>query len=336
MTQIDKTRIKEARFRKGFTLREAGENAEKSASWVSEIERSDQPAWRDVRKLATGYKLPMSYFLCEEPSRYKKPLPEILPQRSNMRLSETAQKRVLIRLRDNLELIEELEEHTGNKWEIEDFPLWQGSEETAEAIRKQVCPEAINLDSVVEILEALKVLVVDLEFGVDSKGERDAALESMSICSNSRYVIGIDKQIDGARRRRILCEELGMILAHASGVKIEISQVQSFARYLLLPRRLLENYYQPGNVTSMSIIDLLCLFFGMERSSILEHLVEVERLHYTGARYWRNKLKKSGNVYISFECSERSSYHRRLLNAAALNHKISYARTGEIFTLLRE
>ncbi|MDP8220647.1 MAG: helix-turn-helix transcriptional regulator [Candidatus Stygibacter frigidus] len=335
MTQIDKTRIKEARFRKGFTLREAGKNADRSASWISELERSEEPAWRDVRKLATVYKLPMSYFLCEESSRCKKALPEILPQRSNMRLSEAAQKKVLIRLRDNLELTEELEELTGNKWEIEDFPLWQGSEETAEAIRRQICPEEINLDSVVEFLEALKVLVVELESNIESKGEKDASLESMSICSNGRYVIGIDKQIDGVRRRRILCEELGLILAHASGVELDTSQVQSFARYLLLPRRLLKDYYQPGNVTSMSIIDLLCLFFGMERGSILEHLVEVERLHYTGARYWRNKLKRSGNVYISFECSERSSYHRKLLNAAALNHKISYSRTGEIYSLFK-
>jgi len=338
VAQIDKSRIKEARFRKGFTLREAGANAERSASWISELERNDEPAWRDVRKLAAVYKLPMSYFICEEPLMGERILPEILPQRSNIRLSETIQKRVLIRLRDNLELIEELEEHTGNTWEIENFPLWQGSEDTAEAIRKKICPEAINLDSVVELLEALQVLLVDLEFGMDSNGERDTGMESMSmsICSNGRYVIGINRQIDGVRRRRILCEELGVILAHASGMELEISQVQVFARYLLLPRRLLENYYQPGNVTSMSIIDLLCLFFGMERSSILAHLVEVERLHYTGARYWRNKLKKSGNVYIPFECSERSSYHRKLLNEAALNHKISYARTGEIYTLLRE
>jgi len=336
VTQINKRRIKEARFRKGFTLREAGETAARSASWISELERNDEPSWKDIRKLAAVYEMPMSYFLWDESSTGKKKLPEILPQRSNMRLSETAQKRVLIRLRDNLELIEELEKITGIKWEIEDFPLWQGSEKTAKAIRKKVCPEAINLDSVVELLEALKVLVVDLEFGSDSKRAGEPGFESMSICSNGRYVIGIDKQIDGMRRRRILSEELGVILTHASGKEMDISQVQAFARYLLLPRLLLIKYYQPGNVTSMSVIDLLCLFFGMDRASILEHLVEVERLQYTGARYWRDKLKKSGKGYEALKCSERSNYHRKLLSEAALSHKISYARTGEIYTLLKD
>jgi transcriptional regulator with XRE-family HTH domain len=333
VTKINNLRIREARIRKGYTLKEAGRAAKCSASWVSELERSNRPEWRDLRILAAAYELPVSYFLCEDNEAEADQLPEILGQRSKLRLSETAQRRLLIRLRDNLAIVEELEEITDNRWKAAAFPVWQDSETTAEAVRKEVCPEAKNLESITKILEAYQVLVIDLDFAGESFSAAEQQFLCVSIRTNNRYVVGIRQSIRGVARRQLLAEQLGMIIMSAAEVPVQERAAASFGRHLLLPGRLLKEYYQPGGVTGMNVIDLLGLFFGMSRRSILEHLVEVQRLQDAGARYWFNKLKSVGVAEESFECPEQSCYYRKLLSGAALSHKISYERTGEIHSL---
>jgi len=338
---INLARIKEARLRKGLTLEKAAGGMDISLSWLSEIERGRKISTKVLQRLATNYGLPMSYFL----SRQNEQSIEILPQGRKQRISETIQRRLLLIIRDNYELIEKLEKDTKTEWQSEALSVWSGNEQTAIKVRSRFCPDAINLDSVTEILERSGILVIEIRAESQENGKRNIAdgeagrevepeFESLVLKIGERYVVGIADDLESIAKRRALAEGLGIVLLHNSAELFSQDKVSSFARYLLLPVELLKKYFPPDGFLTMNMLELMRLFFGLSRRSILEHLREAGMIQESKVRYWVGKLNKAETLpAVPYTCHEQSRYYWRLLSRAALEHNISYARTEEILSL---
>ncbi len=341
MAAINIARIKDARLRKGLTLEKAAEGMEISLSWLSEIERGRKISFKVLQRLATNYGLPMSYFL----SMQKEKSIEILPQGRKQRISETIQRRLLLIIRDSVELIEKLEEYAKTRWEMAALPVWEGNEQTAIKVRSRFCPDCINLDSVTEILEKSGILVIEIHSESQEQRERNIAdgeagreaepeFESLVLKTGDRYIVGISADLEGITKRRALAEGLGVVLLHNSAEPVTQDKVSSFARHLLLPMGLLKKYYPPDGFLTMNVLDLMRLFFGISRRSILEHLKETGMIQESKVRYWVGRLNKTETLpAVPYQCHEQSRYYWRLLSKAAMEHEISYARTEEILSL---